>query len=325
MHVDFKELSFGFELEMTGISRSSAAHVVSDFFDTGQPRQIGGWGHDTYECFDRSRRVWKVVKDASIQPERKENTDRIVASDDYQVELVSPILNYEDVSMIQDLIRDLRESGAITNRSCGIHIHVGAESFTPVSLRILFNIVYAKQTLLSKALAVNSNRRRYCLDISDEFIQKLNKKKPKTMEQLADIWYSGFNADGSRRNDRYNDSRYRCVNIHQLLSSRLKTVEFRLFNSTLHAGKLKANIQLSLLIAAQALNQKKATSRITISENGNDKYAFRVWLLRLGAISDEFKTMRHHLLKYLDGNSAWRDPPTNEELSNQDLAEIGAR
>ncbi|MGO4119097.1 amidoligase family protein, partial [Rhizobium ruizarguesonis] len=111
--------------------------------------------------------------------------------------------------------------------------------------------------------------------------------KPKTLEQFADVWYYGYNANPSRRRDRWNETRYRILNLHQLLSGRLKTVEFRLFNSTLHAGKVKAYIQLSLLIAVQALSQKKATPRITESENGNDKYTFRVWLLRLGAISDE--------------------------------------
>jgi hypothetical protein len=89
----------------------------------------------------------------------------------------------------------------------------------------------------------------------------------------------------------------------------------------MHAGMIKSYVQLSLLIAAQALNQKKATSRVTIAENGNDKYTFRVWLLRLGAISDEFKTMRHHLLKYLNGNAAWRDPPSDEEDVEQHVPE----
>jgi Putative amidoligase enzyme. len=133
------------------------------------------------------------------------------------------------------------------------------------------------------------------------------------MGEFAEVWYHGFNALAFRRNDRYNDSRYRILNLHQLLSGRLKTVEFRLFNGTLHAGKVKASIQLSLLITAQALNQKKATSRVTVPDNGNEKYSFRVWLLRLGGIGDEFKTMRHHLLKYLEGNSAWREPPTNDD------------
>ncbi|SFM42395.1 Putative amidoligase enzyme [Paenibacillus sp. 1_12] len=325
MHVDFRELTFGIEIEFTGMRRATAANVVSDFFDTGRPRQIGGWGHDTYESQDRLGRVWKTVKDASIRPERKDNHDLVIESDDFQCELVSPILTYTDIQLLQELIRDLRIAGAITNNSCGIHVHIGAEAFTTNSLRVLCNIVYSKQALLTKALVVNNNRRKHCLDLSNEFIQKLNKKKSKTIEEFADVWYSGYNAITSRRNDRYNDSRYRVLNLHQLLSERLKTVEFRLFNSTLHAGKVKAYIQLSLLIASQALNQKKATSRVTLSENGNDKYTFRVWLLRLGAVSDEFKSMRKHLLKYLNGNPAWRDPQVSNEISNQELSEVSVR
>lgn len=40
----------------------------------------------------------------------------------------------------------------------------------------------------------------------------------------------------------------------------------------------------------------------------NEKYTFRVWLLRLGMIGDEFKTARKHLLDHLEGNIAWKDP-----------------
>ncbi len=38
------------------------------------------------------------------------------------------------------------------------------------------------------------------------------------------------------------------------------------------------------------------------------RYSFRVWLLNLGLIGDEFKNCRKHLLKHLSGNIAWRHP-----------------
>lgn len=52
--------------------------------------------------------------------------------------------------------------------------------------------------------------------------------------------------------------------------------------------------------------QKSARHAKTVSDN--EKYTFRTWLLRLGLIGDEFKTARHHLLKNLEGNIAWKDP-----------------
>ncbi len=89
------------------------------------------------------------------------------------------------------------------------------------------------------------------------------------------------------------------------------TVEFRLFNGTTHAGKIKAYIQLCMAISAQALNQRCASR--TKTQTTNEKYTFRTWLLRLGLIGDEFKTAREHLLKALPGCIAWRDPAQAEQ------------
>ena len=98
------------------------------------------------------------------------------------------------------------------------------------------------------------------------------------------------------------------LNLHSVFNK--GTIEFRLFNSTLHAGEVKAYIQLCLAISHQALVQKSA--RKTKTQSDNEKYTFRTWLLRLGLIGDEFKTARQHLLKNLDGNIAWKDPAQAE-------------
>jgi len=94
------------------------------------------------------------------------------------------------------------------------------------------------------------------------------------------------------------------LNLHSVFQK--GTIEFRLFNSTTHAGKIKSYIQLCLAISAQALNQRCASRQKTRSTN--EKYTFRTWLLRLGLIGDEFKTARLHLLEHLDGCIAWKDP-----------------
>lgn len=110
-------------------------------------------------------------------------------------------------------------------------------------------------------------------------------------------------------------ARYHALNLHSVFSK--GTIEFRLFNSTLHAGEIKAYIQLCLAVSHQALVQKGASR--TKTHSPNEKYTFRTWLLRLGLIGDEFKTARRHLLKHLDGNIAWRDP-AQAEAQKQRLA-----
>ena len=113
----------------------------------------------------------------------------------------------------------------------------------------------------------------------------------------------------------YDNSRYHALNLHSVFSK--GTIEFRLFNSALHAGKVKSYIQLCLAISRQALVQKGASR--TKTQSPNEKYTFRTWLLGLGLIGNEFKTARQHLLKNLDGNIAWRDP-TQAEAQKERLA-----
>ena len=135
-------------------------------------------------------------------------------------------------------------------------------------------------------------------------MDEMNEKPPITLDDVKSMWYNG--GDYSHRH--YDDSRYHALNLHSVFNK--GTIEFRLFNSTLHAGEIKSYIQLCLAISHQALVQKSARKAKTISDN--EKYTFRTWLLRLGLIGEEFKTARHHLLKNLDGNIAWKDPSQAE-------------
>ena len=127
----------------------------------------------------------------------------------------------------------------------------------------------------------------------------IERNRPATRQKLADLWYAEAPYG---RDTHYNSSRYHGLNLHAYFTK--GTVEFRLFNSTLHAGELKAYIQFCMAVTAKALNTKKASSKPSTSDN--EKYTFRCWLLRLGLNGDEFKTCRLHLLKHLEGNSAWR-------------------
>ncbi len=301
--MELKEQRFGIEIEMTGITRAQAAEVIAAYFGT-ESSYIGTY-YDTYAALDGKGRQWKFMFDGSITPERKAGNQRIRASDEYRTEMVSPICNYEDIVPIQEIIRELKKQGAITNKTCGIHVHVDASPFDARTLRNITNIMASKEDLIYKALKVSVAREnQYCHKVEERFLEELNQKKPKTLDGVEQIWYGGE----SRRYKHYDDSRYHCLNLHSVFQK--GTVEFRLFNGTLHAGKIKAYIQFSLAITAQALNQACASRRKT--QTTNEKYTFRTWLLRLGLIGDEFATARQHLLAELPGCIAWKDPAQAE-------------
>lgn len=297
--MDLRKQKFGIEIEMTGITRLRAAQVIAEYFSTEPDYEGGSYG--AYSVSDRENRKWKLVSDASIQCQKKVGSRKLAAEREYSVEFVSPICEYEDIEKIQEMVRLLREVGAFCNKSCGIHIHINAEPFEAYQLRNLVNIIASKEDLVYRALQVDSEREnRYCKKIDPDFLERLNRRKPNTRSELQDLWYNG--RDGSRQH--YHGSRYHCLNLHSVFQK--GTIEFRAFNGSIHAGKLKAYIQFCMAITAQAYNQRSASPIKTVSEN--EKYTFRVWLLRLGLIGDDFKTARKHLLDHLDGNIAWKSP-----------------
>ena len=289
---------FGIEIEMTGITREKAAEAIAEYFGT-ESFYIGTY-YKTYGAKDRQGRTWKATFDSSIIAQKKSGGRTVRAADEYKCEVVSPILTYEDMADLQEIIRQLRHKGAFVNSQCGIHIHVDASRYTPQTLRNLVNIIASKEDILYKALRIDPARLRWCKKTNEKLIETINRRKPQTMEALKDIWYAGSTRG---RDEHYNDTRYHGLNLHSTFTK--GTVEFRLFNSTTHAGEIKAYIQFCLAVSHQALTQKKASARKTVTDN--EKYAFRCWMLRLGLSGDEFKTCRLHFLKHLEGNSAWRN------------------
>lgn len=293
-----KQYTFGVEIEFTGMSRKRAATVASKYFQN-EIEHVGGT-YDTYTVADNQGRAWKFMYDSSIHAQRKNGN--WVSDKTYKVEMVTPILHYPDIELLQELVRQLRKAGGLVNDSTGLHIHVGGESFTPQHLRSLINIFTAKEDLLVQALNIEPARQNYCQKVNQQMVEVINKRKPRTLEEFARIWYREQHAEQTR-SSHYNSSRYHMLNLHSQFYR--GTIEYRLFNSTLHAGKVKAYIQMVLAVTAQAQTVKYASPIKRTTDN--PKYAFRCWMLRMDLIGDEFKTCRKHMLALLDGDSAWRN------------------
>jgi hypothetical protein len=118
------------------------------------------------------------------------------------------------------------------------------------------------------------------------------------MDQLNMAW---FNDSRVTLPDHYDWNRYHSLNMNNIWRE-IKTVEFRLFNATTHAGEVKANIALCLAICAQAKLKKHATTRnpYTYIESCA-KYDMHVRMIKLDLIGDDFKNVRMHLTKRLTG------------------------
>ena len=301
---EMKKQTIGVEVEMNNLRRDKAARLAAEYFGTERFADTATRnGYCTWSAWDSQGREWKFQKDVSI-----------AGTDGEKCEMVTPILKYDDMELLQELVRRLRRAGAKSNasRGCGVHIHIGAKGHTPQTLRNLANIMASHEELLISALAIDRYRTaRFCRTVDPNFLTQLNKRKPKTMSALADIWYGSHGADYCR-SQHYNDSRYHQLNLHATFTK--GTVEFRLFQfdepsngkqNGLHAGQLKSYIQLCLALSQMAKTVKTASPKP--QQNENPRYAMRTWLLRLGFIGDEFKTARELLTKRLSGDTAFRN------------------
>ena len=301
---EMKNQTIGVEVEMNSITREAAAKLAAEYFGTGRWEDTARQnGYHTWSAWDAQGREWKFQRDVSISGPDSEKT-----------ELVTPILRYEDIETLQELCRRLRKAGAKSDatRGCGVHIHIGANGHTPQTLRNLANIMASHESLLADALRLDRGRmNRYCRTVDPDFLRQLNRRKPKTMAALADVWYRGNGANYGR-SEHYNDSRYHMLNLHATFTK--GTVEFRLFQfdapdgkrqNGIHAGQLKSYIQLCLALSQMAKDVRTASPKP--QQNENPKYAMRTWLLRLGFIGEEFATARDFLTRNLDGDAAFRN------------------
>lgn len=299
-----KAQTFGVEVEMNNITRENAAKVAAGFFGTNRWEYTANRnGYYCWSAWDAQGREWKFERDVSI-----------AGPDDQKCEMVTPVLKYEDMETLQELARLLRRAGAKSDatRGCGIHVHIGAKGHTPQTLRNLANIMASHEALLSEALNLDSHRtERYCRPVDPRFLEQVNKHKPTTMAQMADVWY-GSQGENWGRDQHYNGSRYHMLNLHATFTK--GTIEFRLFQfdapadgkqNGIHAGQLKSFIQLAMALSQMAKEVKTASPKVLVTDN--PKYAMRCWLLRLGFIGEEFATAREVLTKRLHGDAAFRN------------------
>lgn len=323
--------TFGVEVEMYHITRGAAALALVESLNRSTGRN---WVyHHTGGSYD----AWEVHPvDASAPKWLLESDSSIIDLPTRRVELVTPVLTWDAMPALQQALRDLRKAGARSDpeHMCGIHVHIGAEGHTPKTLRNLANIMASHEYLLTSALALDRGRvQAYAKPVDPTFLAALNREKPATMEALSQIWYS---AQGGTlgRTAHYHPSRYHMLNLHSLFTG--KGLEFRLFQfdrydthapkghrGGIHAGQLKAFVQLCLALSYRAKVTRSASPRVL--QTDNPRYAMRCWLLRLGFIGDDFATARSVFTNRLEGDSSFRHgrPRKEAAVASSEPADAG--
>jgi hypothetical protein len=291
-----KSFRFGVEIETIGASREKLAQGMAKalgLVDAAVAHE--GGTYDKWIVTGADGRKWTLMSDASLSTGRGGGA-----------EIVSPILTYSDLEMLQVVIRSARANGAKVDESCGVHVHVDSSKFESGDLERLAKLVYQQENLLVQALGVRDSRlQKWCKKVDENFINRLRSERPRDAAALANAWYGANGDHYNARSAHYHGSRYHGLNMHSVFYR--GTVEFRYFEGTLHAGEIKSYVQLCLALAARATESSGRVLAKRKASTQSAKYDWRCFMLRLGMIGDEFKTAREHLMKRLPGCSAWKN------------------
>ncbi|OFW27404.1 MAG: hypothetical protein A3J28_16525 [Acidobacteria bacterium RIFCSPLOWO2_12_FULL_60_22] len=249
-----EELRFGIEVEVIA-DRPIVAQSIGEVV-----------GADVEKIDDETYRVgtWKVERDESIQ-----------VPENLQAEVVSPILQMADMELVKRIADTLKGCGARVDESCGIHVHVGIPREDYHCVRILARVMKFIEPLFYTHFQVASKRIPYAEPVSQEFLEKLEEltsvgTQEDFVRNLAGIWYPDANVE--RAKDRWDQTRYRGLNLHSLLYR--GTVEFRYYNSTLEGKLIESYVRASMSIIelARALAKPEEKGVKEIESKAGDQH-----------------------------------------------------
>lgn len=220
--------SFGVEIEC-GVSARRFASAAR--------RNNVTYYRERYNHVDNER-YFKFVSDGSL---RVENS----------TECVSPVLRGTDgLQRLQNVCTALVQSGAKIDKTCGLHVHIGAKDFTPKHYYNVFYNYKAIERIVDSFMAVSrrENNNIYC--------KSLNALTPFEV------------ADNMRTYDVCNEiftrcdrSRYYKVNAHAF--GRHQTIEFRQHQGSVEFDKIANWIKFLQLFVAYSEDNVIAEGSIT--------------------------------------------------------------
>lgn len=169
----------------------------------------------------------------------------------------------------------------VNSTDCEIDLEM--EGHTGTSLRNLVNMIYSKQGFIKVAFGLTQDI------VGEDFSIGINEVKIESIEDFR----IAVDDIGERS----------CPGI--IFNFFQNKIVFRFLEEKVDDEKLEVYTQFVDLINSRAKEIKRASSKITISEN--PRYTFRTFLLRLGMIGNEYKVARKVLLANLEGNIAFRN------------------
>lgn len=142
--------TFGVEIECIGISQTAAHAAITA---AGFACEIEGYNHNT-------RTHWKIVTDGSVRDNRGNPG----------IEVVSPVLRGVDgLNQLRTVAAALSAAGATANKTCGLHVHVGAADLTINEIKMIVKRYESFENVIDSYMPVSrrANNNTYLKSMAD--------------------------------------------------------------------------------------------------------------------------------------------------------------
>lgn len=297
--------SYTVEKEGTLVIEDNAApEIVRTLLDEGIICEEGAETSETETACEESSESECEGSDETVDiTEDIQPTEEPDTTAEESPEAQEPVDENEPMDTVNDT--DADEAPAPTEQPTlqdvdELTISLPMSGHTAQSLRNFLNLMYSRGPLLNKAMGTN-------FTVSQGLLDALEQATPHTMSEMLDElkeYRLGAGTTG--------------MTGIQITAEKISLA----FAGPLTQEKVRAYTELCAAMNRMAIAQKRIQAK-TVND-ANEKYALRIWLIRLGLNGDEHKTIRKLLMQNLSGHAAFRTEEDAEKFRVKEKAKQDA-
>lgn len=243
------------------------------------------------ESEDTDDAALEDLDDAAPEEEASSEEDEIT---EQEAEEVDPT---EDNLPCEDGTAPVEENGIVSDE---LVISLPMDGHTAQSLRNFLNLMYSRGPLLNKALGTS-------FAVDGNLLEELDQMEIPTADEMVNRLETYRQQTG-------------CTGMTGLRVTREKVS--LVFPGTTDGSRVNAYTQLCAAMNRMTITQKRIQAKKV--DDANQKYALRIWLIRLGLNGSEHKELRRLLVKNLSGHAAFRTPEEAEKFRAKEKAKRDA-
>lgn len=233
-----------------------------------------------------------TAEDSSVAEEPSEDAESTeeTADEDESTEEEEPIPEEQPSTEEQPAAEDVDE----------LTISLPMAGHTAQSIRNFLNLMYSRGPLLNKAMGTS-------FSVSNSLLDALEQATTRTVDEMLDE-LEEYRLDAGNTG-----MTGICITAEKISLT---------FAGPLTQDKVSAYTELCSAMNRMAVTQKRIQAK-TVND-ANEKYALRIWLIRLGLNGDEHKALRKLLMQNLSGHAAFRTEEDAEKFRVKEKAKRDA-